>query len=169
MSDDVHIVAATEKETPIILHMIRGLAEFEKLSHYVIATEASLREQLFGATPAAEVCLLYVGDEPAGFAVYFHTFSTFTSRRGMYLEDLFVVPRWRARGFGRQLFAYVAKIGAERGCRTMKWAVLPGIRSSSSCSELRLLLRIACAAAATATAATLTSRASAATSAPAAV
>ena len=125
MSDDVRIVAASEKETPIILHMIRGLAEFEKLSHCVTATEASLREQLFGPKPAAEVCLLYVGDEPVGFAAYFHTFSTFTSRPGMYLEDLFVVPQWRGRGFGQQLFAYVAKIGAGRGCRTMKWVVLP--------------------------------------------
>ena len=125
MSDDVRIVAATEKDTPIILRMIRGLAEYEKMSDRVVATESSLRERLFGARPAAEVILLYVGDEPGGFAVYFHTFSTFASRPGMYLEDLFVEPRWRGRGFGRQLFAYVAKVGIERGCRGMKWAVLP--------------------------------------------
>jgi len=124
MSDDVRIVAATEKDTAIILHMIRGLAEFERLSDHVTATEAALREQLFGPRPAAEACLLYVGDEPVGFAVFFHTFSTFASRPGMYLEDLFVGPKFRNRGFGRQLFAHVAKIGAERGCRTMKWAVL---------------------------------------------
>ena len=125
MSDNVRIVAATEKETPIILRMIRGLADYEKLSDRVTATEATLREQLFGPKAAAEVCLLYVGDEPVGFAVFFHTFSTFAGRPGMYLEDLFVEPKWRGRGFGKQLFAHVAKVGAERGCRTMKWAVLP--------------------------------------------
>jgi len=125
MSDDVRIVAATEKDTAIILHMIRGLAEFERLSDHVTATETALREQLFGPKPAAEVCLLYVGDQPVGFAVFFHTFSTFASRPGMYLEDLFVEPAWRGRGFGRRLFAYVAKMGADRGCRSMKWAVLP--------------------------------------------
>ena len=123
MSDNVRIVAATEKDTPIVLHMIRGLAEYERLS--VTATEAGLREQLFGPRPAAEVCLLYVGEVAVGFAVFFHTFSTFASRPGMYLEDLFIIPQWRGRGFGRQLFAHVAKIGAGRGCRTMKWAVLP--------------------------------------------
>ena len=125
MSDDVRIVAATERDTPIILHMIRALAEYEKLSDRVVATESSLREQLFGSRPAAEVCLLYVGERPAGFAAYFHTFSTFASQPGMYLEDLFVEPRWRGRGFGRQLFAHVANLAIERGCRSMKWAVLP--------------------------------------------
>lgn len=125
MSDNVRIVAATEKDTPIILHMIRGLADYEKLRDRVTATEAALREQLFGLRPAAEVCLLYVGEEPVGFAVYFHTFSTFASRPGMYLEDLFVEPPWRGRGLGRQLLAHVAQIGAERGCRSVKWAVLP--------------------------------------------
>ena len=125
MSDNVRIVAATEKETPIVLRMIRGLADYERLSDRVTVTEATLREQLFGPKAAAEVCLLYVGDEPVGFAVFFHTFSTFAGRPGMYLEDLFVEPKWRGCGFGKQLFAHVAKVGAERGCRTMKWAVLP--------------------------------------------
>jgi len=125
MSDNVRIVAATEKDTPTILHMIRGLAEYEKLSDRVTATEAALREQLFGPRPAAEVCLVYVGDEPIGFAVFFWSFSTFAGRPGLYLEDLFIQPKWRRRGFGRQLLAYVAKIAALRGCDRMNWAVLP--------------------------------------------
>jgi GNAT superfamily N-acetyltransferase len=125
MSDNVRIVAATEKDTPIILHMIRGLAEYEKLSDRVTATETALREQLFGPRPAAEVCLLYVGEEPIGFAAFFSTFSTFACRPAIYLEDLFIQPRWRGRGFGGRLLAHIAKIGADRGCRSMKWAVLP--------------------------------------------
>jgi GNAT superfamily N-acetyltransferase len=125
MSDNVRIVAATEKDTPIVLHMIRGLAEYERLSDRVTATEAGLREQLFGPKAAAEVCLLYVGEEPVGFAVFFPNFSTFAGRPGIYLEDLFIEPTWRGRGFGRQLLAHVARIGAERGCHSMKWAVLP--------------------------------------------
>ena len=124
MSDNVRIVAATEKDTPIILHMIRGLAEYERLSDRVTATEDALREQLFGPRPAAEVCLLYVGEEPVGFVVFFSTFSTFACRPGIYLEDLFIERAWRGRGLGRQLLAHVAAIGAERGCRSMKWAVL---------------------------------------------
>jgi GNAT superfamily N-acetyltransferase len=125
MSDNVRIVAATEKDTPTILHMIRGLAEYEKLSDRVTATEAALREQLFGPRPAAEVCLVYVGNEPIGFAVFFWSFSTFACRPGLYLEDLFIQPKWRGRGFGRQLLAHVARIAAVRGCDRMNWAVLP--------------------------------------------
>jgi len=125
MSDNVRIVAATEKDTPTILHMIRGLAEYEKLSDRVTATEAALRQQLFGPKPAAEVCLVYVDDEAIGFAVFFSSFSTFACRPGVYLEDLFIQPKWRGRGFGRQLLAHVARIGVERGCDRMNWAVLP--------------------------------------------
>jgi GNAT superfamily N-acetyltransferase len=125
MSDNVRIVAATENDTPTILHMIRGLAEYEKLSDRVTATEATLREQLFGPRPAAEVCLVYVGDEPIGFAVFFWSFSTFASRPGLYLEDLFIQPKWRGRGFGRQLLVHVAKLAVARGCDRMNWAVLP--------------------------------------------
>jgi GNAT superfamily N-acetyltransferase len=124
-SESLRIVKATETDTPIILRMIRGLAEYEKLGEYVTATETALREQLFGPRPAAEVCLAFIGDEAVGFAVFFHTFSTFASRPGMYLEDLFVEPKWRGRGVGRQLFAYVSDIAVERKCLTMKWVVLP--------------------------------------------
>lgn len=123
--EPLRIRAATEKDTALILRMIRGLAEYERLSDRVTATEAALRDRLFGPKPAAEVALAFVGDDAVGFAVFFHTFSTFASRPGMYLEDLFVEPKWRGRGVGRQLFDHVARIGVERGCRTMKWAVLP--------------------------------------------
>jgi GNAT superfamily N-acetyltransferase len=115
---------ATERDLGLILRFIRELGAYEKLAHEVTATEEGLRESLFGSHPAAEVVLAYAGDEPAGFAVYFHTFSTFLGRRGLYLEDLFVVPHWRGHGLGRRLLAYVARVAVERGCGRMEWAVL---------------------------------------------
>jgi len=121
----LRIAAATATDTPIILRMIKGLAEYERLSDCVTATEDALRDHLFGATAAAEVCLAFVGDEPVGFAAYHGTFSTFAGRPGIYLEDLYVEPQWRGRGFGRRLLEHVARAGAARGCRTMSWAVLP--------------------------------------------
>jgi len=121
----LRIVSATANDTPIILRMIKGLAEYERLSDRVTATEDALRDQLFGANAAAEVCLGFVGDEPVGFAVYHSTFSTFACRPGIYLEDLYVEPQWRSRGIGRRLLAHVAGIGAARGCQSMTWAVLP--------------------------------------------
>lgn len=102
--------------------MIKGLAEYEKLT--VTATETALREQLFGPSPVAEVCLAFLDDEPVGFAVYHGTFSTFACRPGMYLEDLFVEPQWRGRGYGRKLLAHVANITARRGCHSLSWSVL---------------------------------------------
>jgi GNAT superfamily N-acetyltransferase len=119
------IVPATANDTAIILRMIKGLAEYEKLSGHVTATETALREQLFGAKPAAEVCLAFVGEHPIGFAVFHGTFSTFACRPGIYLEDVFVEPQWRGRGYGRRLLAHVANVGAARGCQSMNWAVLP--------------------------------------------
>lgn len=105
--------------------MILGLAQYERMSDRVVATEDGLREQLFGPRPAAEVLLAFVDSEAVGFAVYFHSFSTFACRPGLYLEDLFIEPTWRGRGFGRQLLAHVAKIAVERGCDRMNWVVLP--------------------------------------------
>jgi GNAT superfamily N-acetyltransferase len=124
-NDGLRIVPATANDSAVILRMIKGLAEYEKLSDRVTATETSLREQLFGAAPAAEVCLAFVGDQPVGFAVFHGTFSTFACRPGLYLEDVFVEPQWRSRGIGQRLLAHVAGIGAARGCQSMNWAVLP--------------------------------------------
>lgn len=115
---------ATEADVSLILRFIKELGAYERLAHEVTATEAGLRESLFGPRPAAEVVIAYAGDEPAGFAVYFHTFSTFLGQRGLYLEDLFVVPRWRGHGLGRRLLAYVARVAVERGCGRMEWSVL---------------------------------------------
>lgn len=108
----------------MILRMIKGLAEYEQLSHEVVATEEGLRASLFGAKPAAEVVLAYAGQEPVGFALYFHNYSTFLGRAGLYLEDLFVVPSWRGRGVGRKLLGHVASVAVERACGRMEWCVL---------------------------------------------
>ena len=118
------IEPATERDVPVILGMIKALAEYERLSHKVIATETVLREALFGPRAAAEVIIAYAGDAPAGFAVFFPTFSTFLGRPGLYLEDLFVEPRWRGRGLGRRLLVYLARVAAARGCNRINWSVL---------------------------------------------
>jgi GNAT superfamily N-acetyltransferase len=115
---------ATERDLGLILRFIRELGAYEQLAHEVTATEEELRTSLFGLQPAAEVVIAYAGDEPAGFAVYFHTFSTFLGRRGLYLEDLFVVPTWRGVGLGRRLLGYVARVAVERDCGRLEWSVL---------------------------------------------
>ena len=121
---DVRIVAAGERDVPTILEMIKGLAEYERLSDQVIATEDRLRASLFGSQPAAEVVLAYSGDEPVGFALFFHNYSTFLASRGLYLEDLFVRPAWRSRGVGAALLRHLASVAVARGCGRMEWAVL---------------------------------------------
>ena len=118
------IERATEKDLAVIFRLIKELAEYEKLAYHVVAHEATLRESLFGARRAAEVLLAYAGDEPAGFAVFFQTFSTFLGVPGMYLEDLFVVPAWRRHGLGRRLLVELAKIAAARGYGRVEWSVL---------------------------------------------
>ena len=125
------IEPARERDVPLILRLIKGLADYEKLADEVRATEEGLRATLFGPNPAAEVVLAYVAsgfsrtsDEPVGFALFFHNYSTFLGKRGLYLEDLFVVPEWRGRGAGRALLAHLAKIAAERDCGRFEWAVL---------------------------------------------
>jgi GNAT superfamily N-acetyltransferase/predicted ester cyclase len=115
---------ATANDVPTLLRMIKGLADYEKLSDKVTATEAQIRECLFGGRPAAEAVIGYVGIQPAGFALFFHNYSTFLGRRGLYLEDLFVLPEWRGRGFGRDLLAHLARIAVERDCGRMEWSVL---------------------------------------------
>ena len=121
---DLRIERATERDVPLILHLINGLAEYEKLAHDVTATEAGLRETLFGARPAAEVIVGYAGDTPVGFALFFPNYSTFLGKPGLYLEDLFVLPEWRGHGFGRGLLTHLARIALERGCGRFEWSVL---------------------------------------------
>jgi GNAT superfamily N-acetyltransferase len=120
----VRIVPATERDVPLVLELIKGLAEYERLAHEVVATEAVLRETLFGARPGAEVVIAYVGEEAAGFALFFHNFSTFLGRPGLALEDLFVRPAWRGRGIGRKLLAHLAALAVARGCGRFEWQVL---------------------------------------------
>ena len=122
--ENIRIVPAQVTDVPVILEMIKALAEYEQLTHEVTATELDLRQSLFGPRPAGEVVLAFSGDAPVGFALFFHTFSTFLGRQGLYLEDLFVVPEWRGRGVGKQLLAHVASIAESRRCGRLEWAVL---------------------------------------------
>ena len=125
MSDDrFRLEAATEADLPLILRFIKELAAYEQLAQDVVATEDGLRQSLFGPHPAAEAVIAYAGDEPAGFAIYFQTFSTFLGKPGLYLEDLYVTPAWRGRGIGRRLLAHVARVAVERGYGRMEWSVL---------------------------------------------
>jgi ribosomal protein S18 acetylase RimI-like enzyme len=118
------IVAATEADVPVILEMIQALAEYEKLTHLVSATEERLRTTLFGEKRAAEVLLAYNEHECAGFAVFFATYSTFFAQPGLYLEDLYVKPHLRGKGIGLALLRYLAETATERGCKRVDWEVL---------------------------------------------
>ena len=118
------IRTATPNDVPTILQLIRDLAEYERAPNDVVATEESLRDVLFGKRPSAEVVLALEGERPVGFAVFFHNFSTWLGRPGLYLEDLFVRPAARGKGYGRALLVHLARIAAERGCGRMEWAVL---------------------------------------------
>ena len=115
---------ATPADVPTILQCIRALAEYERLLHECVATEALLHESLFGERPAAEVVLAYDGDAVAGYALWFRSYSTFLARPGIYLEDLFVYPSFRGRGLGRRLLAHLAAVAVERGYGRVDWAVL---------------------------------------------
>ena len=133
---EVRIAPATAADAPVLLALIRGLAEYERMTADCVATEAALRESLFGARPAAEAVIAWAGGEgaargegaaapvPVGFALYFHNYSTFLARRGLYLEDLFVRPEWRGRGLGKRLLAHVARVAVDRGCARLEWSVL---------------------------------------------
>jgi GNAT superfamily N-acetyltransferase len=115
---------ATESDIPTIFSFIMQLADYERLKHEVVATEARLRETLFGETRYAEVIFAVVEDQPVGFALYFHNYSTFLAKPGLYLEDLFVVPSHRGKGLGKALLAALAQIAVERDCGRLDWNVL---------------------------------------------
>ncbi|HYC92910.1 MAG TPA: GNAT family N-acetyltransferase [Thermoanaerobaculia bacterium] len=115
---------ASEADVPLILRFIRELAEYERLAHECIATEEGVRETLFGARRYAEVIIAEEDGQPAGFALFFHNYSTFLARPGIYLEDLYVRPEMRGRGVGKKLLSRLAAIALERNCGRLEWAVL---------------------------------------------
>ncbi|HET7921749.1 MAG TPA: GNAT family N-acetyltransferase [Gammaproteobacteria bacterium] len=127
-----HLRPARREDSAVILALIRELAEYEKLANEVVATEADIARELFGAHPHAEAVIAECAGEAVGFALFFHNFSTFLGRPGLYLEDLFVKPAWRGRGCGKLLLAHLAQLALERGCGRLEWAVLdwntPAIR-----------------------------------------
>ena len=120
----LNIRTATEADFPLILQFIRDLAEYERLAHACVATEESVRETLFGARPYAEVIIAEYAGAPAGFALFFHNYSTFLARPGIYLEDLYVRPELRGHGIGKALLARLASLAMERKCGRLEWAVL---------------------------------------------
>ncbi|HXH39418.1 MAG TPA: GNAT family N-acetyltransferase [Thermoanaerobaculia bacterium] len=115
---------ATESDVPLILQFIRDLAEYEKLAHLVVATEEQLHATLFGNPRFAEVVIAEEDGTAAGFAIFFHNYSTFLAQPGIYLEDLYVKPEYRGRGYGKALLARLAQIARERNCGRVEWAVL---------------------------------------------
>ncbi len=123
-TENFAIRMATAADVPIILELIRALATYERAPNDVTATEDGLSKVLFGEKPAAEVLLAFENETAVGFAVFFHNFSTWLGRPGLYLEDLFVRPEDRGKGYGRALLIHLAKIARDRGCGRMEWAVL---------------------------------------------
>jgi GNAT superfamily N-acetyltransferase len=115
---------AKPEDVPLVLGFIKAIAEYEKLGHEVVATEENLHKYLFSADRVAEVVIGYYHEKPVGFALFFHNFSTFLARPGIYLEDLFVYEEYRGMGFGKKLLTYLAALAVERGCGRMEWAVL---------------------------------------------
>ena len=118
------ITIAAERDIPHILAFIKALAEYERLADSVVATEDGLRATLFGPRPYAECVIARWQGEPAGFALFFHNYSTFLARPGVYLEDLFVKPEFRGKGIGRSLLQYLAGVAVERNCGRLEWSVL---------------------------------------------
>jgi GNAT superfamily N-acetyltransferase len=124
MDTGFRIQSAQPEDTAILHALVRGLAEYEKLLHLVVGTEAQLRDELFGANPVIEAVIGWQGSRAVGFALFFHNFSTFLARRGLYLEDLFVLPDARGRGYGKALIRHLAQLAVERNCGRFEWAVL---------------------------------------------
>jgi GNAT superfamily N-acetyltransferase len=121
---DFSIRPALKNDVPLILSFIRELAEYEKLSHQVVASEEALERTLFGERPAAEVIIGEYSDAPVAFALFFHTYSTFLGKPGLYLEDLFVKPEMRGKGIGKTMLAYLAHLARARDCGRFEWSVL---------------------------------------------
>jgi len=124
MSNDFEIKFATAADVPLILKYIKDLAVYEKMADEVVATAEQLTESLFGEQAHAEVILAYYQSSPVGFALFFHNFSTFVGKPGLYLEDLYVDPTVRGKGFGKKMLEYLAGIAKERGCGRFEWSVL---------------------------------------------
>jgi GNAT superfamily N-acetyltransferase len=120
----LEIRGATESDIPLILQFIRDLARYEKLEHKVVATEEGLRQTLFGNPRFAEVVIASADGTPVGFALFFHNYSTFLGQPGIYLEDLYVKPEMRGRGYGKTMLAHLARVARERGCGRIEWSVL---------------------------------------------
>jgi GNAT superfamily N-acetyltransferase len=121
---EIAIRSARPEDVPLILAFIRELAEYEHLSHEVVATEDRLRATLFGDRPFAEVILAESGGDPAGFSLFFHNYSTFLARPGIYVEDIFVRPPFRNQGIGRKILTHICELAAERECGRVEWSVL---------------------------------------------
>jgi len=121
---EIRIVPATREDIPLILSFIRRLAEYERLAHACVATEDGICRTLFENPVAAEVLFAYAGEAPVGFALFFHNYSTFLAERGLFLEDLFVVPEARGKRIGYALFSALAEIALSRNCGRMEWSVL---------------------------------------------
>jgi GNAT superfamily N-acetyltransferase len=123
-STDFQIRPATPDDVAAIFHLVRKLAEYEKLSHMMVATETDFHEALFGCKPVVEGLVAVIGSDTIGYALYFSTFSTFLGRMGIYLEDIYVEPEHRGKGIGKALLKRLAQIAVERGCGRMEWTVL---------------------------------------------
>jgi GNAT superfamily N-acetyltransferase len=120
----LRIEPATPADVPVIVQLIGELAEFERLAHEVKIEPAALHAHLFGVRPYAECVIARAGETTAGFALYFHNYSTFVGRPGLYLEDLYVRPAYRGRGYGEALLKYLAQLAVDRGCGRLEWSVL---------------------------------------------
>lgn len=123
-TDPIRVRAATPADVPLVHRLVRALAEYERLADRFVATEARLHEHLFGPRPYCEVLIGEDAEGPAGYALFFHSYSTFEARTTLWLEDLFVLPDRRGRGIGRALIRAVAALSVERGCPRLEWSVL---------------------------------------------
>lgn len=122
--DELKLRTATPADVPVIFELIKALAEYEKLSHAVTGSVASLKTHLFGDRPYAEAIIAEFAGQPVGFSLFFHNYSTFLTQPGIYIEDLFVLPEYRGRGIGKQLVSYVAQLAVSRNCGRLEWSVL---------------------------------------------